>query len=195
MNVRKLTTMGILAGLSVALVIFIHFPIFPAVSFLEYDPADIPILIGAFAFGPAAGFCIAVVAAVIQGLTVSAQSGLYGILMHILSTGCYVLVAGLLYKRNKTRKGAVVSLVFGMLASAVVMIFSNLLITPAYLSTLNALAWADNFAIVKSLLPFIVLFNFIKPCINGLAVFFIYKPISNFLRSSTRARAPKTNTH
>ncbi|MFQ9412551.1 MAG: hypothetical protein ACLR1T_18100 [Evtepia gabavorous] len=39
------------------LVYVIHFPIFPAASFLEYDPADIPILIGTFAYGPLAGFC------------------------------------------------------------------------------------------------------------------------------------------
>lgn len=33
---------GMLAALSIVLVYVIHFPIFPAASFLEYDPADIP---------------------------------------------------------------------------------------------------------------------------------------------------------
>ncbi len=49
---RRLTTMAVMAALSIVLVALIHFPIFPAVSFLEYDPADIPILIAGFAFGP-----------------------------------------------------------------------------------------------------------------------------------------------
>ena len=48
----KVVKMGMMVAISVALVYFIHFPIFPAVAFLEYDPADIPILIGTFAFGP-----------------------------------------------------------------------------------------------------------------------------------------------
>ena len=48
-KVRKLVTMAMLAALSIVLVYVIHFPIFPAASFLEYDPADIPILIGTFA--------------------------------------------------------------------------------------------------------------------------------------------------
>ena len=41
----KLAKMGMLVAVSIVLVYFIHFPIFPAVAFLEYDPADIPIII------------------------------------------------------------------------------------------------------------------------------------------------------
>ena len=37
--------MGMMAAISIILVYLIHFPIFPAASFLEYDPADVPILI------------------------------------------------------------------------------------------------------------------------------------------------------
>ena len=55
-NVR-LAKMAMLVALAVVLVMLIHFPIFPAVAFLEYDPADIPILIGAFAFGPLRECC------------------------------------------------------------------------------------------------------------------------------------------
>ena len=51
---------------------------------MEYDPADIPILIGAFAFGPAAGLALTAVTALIQGVTVSAGSGIYGIIMPVL---------------------------------------------------------------------------------------------------------------
>ena len=52
----KLVKMGAMVAISVALVYLIHFPIFPAVAFLEYDPADIPILIGTFVFGPSQGW-------------------------------------------------------------------------------------------------------------------------------------------
>ena len=72
---RKLTVMAMLVAISVVLVYLIHFPIFPAAAFLEYDPADIPILIGAFAYGPVAGILLTGVASVIQGFTVSAGSG------------------------------------------------------------------------------------------------------------------------
>ena len=94
-NSVKLAKMGMLVAISVILVYFIHFPIFPVVAFLEYDPADIPILIGTFAFGPLAGLLITVVVSLVQGLTVSAASGAYGIIMHIIATGTFVLVAGI----------------------------------------------------------------------------------------------------
>ena len=104
----KIVKMGVMVAISVALVYLIHFPIFPAVSFLEYDPADIPILIGTFAFGPLAGLVLTVVTSVVQGLTVSAGSGLYGILMHVIATGVLVSVSGGIYHKNKTRKTAVI---------------------------------------------------------------------------------------
>ena len=81
----KLAKMAMLVAVSIVLVALIHFPIFPAVAFLEYDPADIPILIGTFAFGPVAGILLTVVTSVLQGVTVSAASGAYGIIMHIIA--------------------------------------------------------------------------------------------------------------
>lgn len=169
----RLAKMGMLVAISVVLVYFIHFPIFPAVAFLEYDPADIPILMGTFAFGPLAGVLLTVVTSVIQGLTVSAQSGLYGIIMHIIATSVLVLVAGLIYKKNKTRKGAVLALICGAVAMALVMICANMVITPLFMGVPRTVVW--------DLMPFIAGFNLVKAGINGLVTFLLYKRISGFL--------------
>lgn len=168
-----LAKMGMLVAISVVLVYLIHFPIFPATPFLEYDPADIPILIGSFAFGPLAGILITVVTAVIQGVTVSAASGVYGILMHVLATGAFVLTAGGIYRGTKTRKKAVIALICGVFAMTLIMIPANLFITPIFMGLPRA-------AVVE-LLPFIIGFNFIKAGINAIVTFFLYKRISNFL--------------
>jgi len=40
----RLVKMSSMVAISIVLVYLIHFPIFPAVAFLEYDPADISIL-------------------------------------------------------------------------------------------------------------------------------------------------------
>ena len=166
--------MGVMVAISVALVYLIHFPIFPVVSFLEYDPADISILIGTFAFGPLAGLALTVITSVVQGLTVSAASGLYGILMHVIATGVLVLVAGMIYHRKKTRTNAVIALVCGTAAMAVVMMGANMIITPVFMGVPAAAVW--------QLMPFIVGFNVIKAGINGLVTFVLYKRIANFLR-------------
>lgn len=173
-NTRKLATMAILIALSVVLVSLIHFPIFPQVAFLEYDPADIPILICGFAFGPVAGITVTIIASVIQGITVSAQSSWYGIAMHIIATATYVTVASTIYRRHKTRKGAAISLICGTLAMAAIMVPANLVLTSAF-TGLTAKAIWENF------MMFIVPFNLIKAGANGAVTFIIYKSISKLI--------------
>jgi riboflavin transporter FmnP len=169
----KIAKMSMLVAISVVLVYLVHFPIFPPVAFLEYDPADIPIFIGTFAFGPLAGLMLVVVTAVIQGVTVSAVSGLYGIIMHILATGSFVLVAGLIYRGHKNRKKAVVSLAAGVVSMTVIMVIANLIVTPYFMGV--------PVSVVKDLLPYIIAFNLIKAGINAIITFFLYKRISGFL--------------
>lgn len=169
----KLVKMAMLVAVSIALVAIIHLPIIPAVPFLEYDPADIPILIGAFAFGPGAGVLLTVVTSLIQGFTVSAGSGPYGIIMHIIATSTLTLVAGGIYSRNKSKKSALIGIICGTIAMAVVMFFANLVITPLFTG------WPR--AAVMELMPFIILFNILKAGINGIVTFVVYKRISPFL--------------
>lgn len=168
----KLAKMGMLVALSIVLVWLIRIP-FPPLPFLEYDPADIPILIGTFAFGPVGGIVLAVVTSIVQGLTVSSGSGAYGIIMHIIATGTFVLVAGLIYKFNKTRKGATIAVICGALAMVIIMIPANLFVTPAFMGMPRA-------ALIP-MLPAIIGFNALKAGINGLVTFFLYKPLSRFL--------------
>ena len=44
----------------------IHFPIIPAVSFIAYDMADVPVLIGTLLYGPIPGLLILLVASLVQ---------------------------------------------------------------------------------------------------------------------------------
>ena len=173
-NTKRLVTISVLIALSVVLVYLVHFPIFPAAPFLEYDPADIPIIFGAFAFGPLAGFIIVVIAAIIQGITVSAASGIIGILMHIFATGSFVLVAGNIYKRSKTRKSAVIALVAGTLTMTVTMVIWNVIFTPIFLG-------APLEAVLSLLIPAIIPFNLIKAGVNGTITFIIYKRFKNII--------------
>ncbi|MBR5559665.1 MAG: ECF transporter S component [Oscillospiraceae bacterium] len=171
---RRLTAMAMLVAVSVILLYLVHFPIFPAASFLEYDPADIPILIGAFLFGPTAGLAITVVASVIQGVTVSAASGPIGIIMHIISTGSMVLVAGNIYRKMHTRKGAAIALVAGVITMTTAMCICNLIFTPIFMG-------APIEAVLSMLVPIIMPFNLIKSGVNSVITFVVYKSISRLV--------------
>ena len=175
-NVRKLTALGMLGAISIILVATVHFPIIPAAPFLEYDPADVPILIGAFAFGPVAGFLLTVVVSIIQGMTVSAASGgPIGIIMHIVATGSCVLIAGNVYRRNKTRKTAAVALVIGALTMTVAMVVMNLILTPIFLGQ-------SMETVMQMLVPAIIPFNLIKAGLNCAITFVLCKSISHLIK-------------
>ncbi|MGL4606419.1 MAG: ECF transporter S component [Eubacteriaceae bacterium] len=171
---RQLTQMAVLAAMSILLVYLIRFPIFPAAPFLEYDPADIPIFIGTFMFGPIGGLILTGVVCVLQGITVSSGSGIIGIMMHFFATGGFVLVAGNIYKRNRTRKGAMIGLSFGVLTMTITMVLWNLIFTPLFLGV-------PLEAVLPMILPVILPFNIIKAGINAGVTFFVYKSVGKVL--------------
>lgn len=173
MNTKMIAKMAALIAIAIVLVLLIHFPIFPAVSFLEYDPADIPILIGSMAFGPMWGAILTVITSVIQGVTVSSASGPYGIIMHVIATLALTLTSSLIYFKHKTRIRAIVGLSCGVAAMVVVMFFANMVITPLFMGI--------PLEGVMGVMPFIILFNLIKAVINSVVTFLLYKRISGFL--------------
>ena len=174
-STKKLTTMAMLAALSIVLISIVHFPLFPSAPWMEYDPADIPIFIGTFLFGPISGLLLTVAVSVIQGVTVSAASGPIGIVMHILATGSFALLAGNIYKRRHTRGGAVAAILAGVASMTIMMVFCNLVFTPIFMGT-------PIDAVIPMLLPVIVPFNLAKAGINGLVTYIVYKPIGQLLR-------------
>lgn len=170
-NVVKVAMLGVLAALSVVLMLFVRFPILPVVPFMEYDPADIVILIGSFLYGPLEGLLLTVIISLVQGTTVSASSGWVGIVMHIISSGALAVSAGLVYKKFHTRSGALVALITGTLVMTLVMIPANLFFTVKF--------WGfPREQVVALLLPGIIPFNLIKAGLNSIVTFLIYKPVS-----------------
>ncbi len=168
----KISVMAMLTGLSLVLVALISFPIFPAAPFLKYDPADIPILICTFIFGPWAGLVVTFIVSLIQSLILGDFP--YGFLMHFLATGIMVLVSGLIYRRKKTTKNSIVSVVFGIIAWVLAMIVANLVITPYYMG-------APIQAVAAMIIPIIIPFNLIKSVINCTITLLLFKRLQSLL--------------
>ena len=169
MNVKRIAVLGMLGAISVVGALFVHFSIFPQVGFIEYDPADIPIFITTFAMGTWYGLLLTFVVSVVQGFTVSASGGILGIIMHIIATGTFVIAAGSIYARKKTRKTAYISLAVGTVAWTAVMVLWNLIITPKFLQV--------EVGTVIQLMPFIVMSNIIKAGTNALLTALLYKRV------------------
>lgn len=103
-NLRKITVMAMLAAVAVVSVYFIKFPLLPSAAFLEYDIADVPVLIGTMLFGPSAGLVILLITSAIQAFTVSSSSHIIGFLMHFCASGVLVLASGLMYKKSAAKR-------------------------------------------------------------------------------------------
>ena len=170
-SAKKLAVMAVLVAISAVLVYLVHFPLFPAAAFLEYDPADIPILIGAFLYGPVAGLILTAAASVIQAFTVSAQNHVYGLIMHVIATGTLTTVSSLIYRRRKTRRMAVIGLLCGTAAMGLIMLPANHFITSAFMGV-------PKNVVDAMLLPVILPFNLIKAGVNSALTFLLYKAVS-----------------
>jgi riboflavin transporter FmnP len=181
-DVFKMVKMGVLCALAIVLIIPLRFPIIPAANFLVYDPADVPILIGTFMFGPVAGLIMTAIVAVLQGILLNPDGGWVGIVMHFIATGTFVVVAGLVYKKFRTFGGAILALVLGSISMALITIPANLFFTVRF--------YGYPYAAVKGLLlPAIIPFNLLKAAINSIVTAILYKPLSRFFKAEKYLKA------
>ena len=170
----RLAKLGMLTALSIILVYMIHFPIFPAASFLEYYMADVPILIGTFLYGPWWGLALTAVVSVLQWLLVSPQSLWVGAVMHFCATGSYVIAAGLIYRKMRSLKGALIGMVIGSVLQTAMMIPMNLIFTVHFFGVPRET--------VLALLPTAIIpFNAIKTVANSILTFLLYKRVEKLL--------------
>lgn len=144
------------------------------VSFLSLEIKDSIIVLCALMFGPIAGLKIAVIVPFLEMITHS-STGVYGLIMNILSSITFAFVAGMIYKYKRSIYGAIFALVSGVFSVTAVMIVANLLVTPFYMNV--------PLAVVVDLIPTLFLpFNLVKATLNGATVLLLYKPFSTVLK-------------
>ena len=107
LSVRTISMTAMLSAVAYLLA-FVEFPVPLSPSFARMDLSDLPALIGAFAFGPLSGLLIELVKNALQLLTTS--TGGIGEIANFLMGAAYVVTAGFIYKRHKTKKTALARL-------------------------------------------------------------------------------------
>lgn len=189
-NVWKMTMTAMLSAIAFVLM-FLEFsvPIMP--GFIKMDLSELPALIGTFAMGPLSGVIICLVKNLLH-LFISSTGGV-GELSNFILGAAFVLPAGLIYKRWKGKKSAVMGAVLGALLMALISIASNYFITyPVYYNfmpketILNA--YQAIYSGVDSILECLIVFNapftFVKGLFSVIITMIIYKPISPLLKGT-----------
>ncbi len=172
LKVKAIVSIAMLSSISFILMLFnFPIPIFP--NFLLVDFSDIPALIAALIFGPLAGILVEFIKNVLNYFTVGSATGVpVGHAANFIAGILFVLPTYYLYKKLKTRKGMVFSLIVGSITMGFVMsVLNYYVILPAYTLFLNSPAMtapAMRQLIVTAILPF----NIVKGVIMS-AVFFL----------------------
>lgn len=183
MNIKKLTTLGILCALAIVANLVISFPIIPSVAFLKYDPKDIIIIIGGFIYGPFSAMLMSLLTSIIEVLYRNAGGNiLIDVLMNVISTCSLSCIAAYYYKKDHSKKGAIKGLVIGGIVSVAAMCLWNYIITPIYYGM-------PRDVVAAMIIPGILPFNLIKNAINVLIVIYLYKPLVNLLRRNNLANS------
>ena len=192
---RKLIGTSMLAAVSVVLM-FLSFPVPLMPSFIKMDLAELPALIGAFAYGPLAGAAVCLVKNLIS--LMKSSSGGVGTLCNFLLGVCFVVPAGLIYKYNRTRRGALIGALAGAAIMAVLSIFVNYYVVyPIYTAFMPMEAIIGMYQAInpkvqnlwQALIWFNCPFTFVKGLISVAITFLIYKPLSPFLKGARPSQA------
>nr|WP_052299847.1 ECF transporter S component [Thermovirga lienii] len=171
---ERIVKLAILSSLGLVLMFFVRFPVIPTASFLEYEPGDVPALVASFLYGPSSGLLVTAVIVIVQALTVSAGSSWIGALMHFAATGSMVLVAGVVYRRNPTFKGALMGLFLGSCTMIVLMVPLNFIFTSMFLDL-------PKEAVKEIIITAVIPFNVFKTAVNSTLTILLYKNVGRIL--------------
>lgn len=186
---RALTGTAMLAAVATILM-YMEFPIPIMPGFIKMDISELPALIASFAYGPLSGIAVCLIKNLIK--LPSTSTAAVGELFNFVMGALFVGVAGIVYKKNKTRKGAIIGAVAGALIMALVSLpYNYFVVYPAYvvmyhlpLEAIIGMYQAIN-PNVNGLLACLVTFNmpftFAKGMVDALLCFLIYKPLSPIL--------------
>ena len=187
MTTKFIARTAVFAAISIILytVPFLKFslPIFPA--FLEIHLDEIPAFMAGFAYGPLSGFMVVLVKTIVK-LPLTGTAGVGELADFIYST-VFVLPAAFIYKKRRTLKGALVSV---LVATAIQIVVSSLCTTYIMLDMYSKLYHLPKAVIlsmcqkinpaVKDLgIPFLLMvalpFNALKDAIVVLVTMLLYK--------------------
>lgn len=193
LNVKEIALIGMLGALAMVLMLF-NFPLPFAPSFLKMDIAELPALFAGFFMGPLAGFLVELVKILLKLVIQGTETAYVGELSNIVGSSFFVCVAALIYKKNKTRKGAIIAMTISSLAVSVLFIFINAFVMfPLYvklygmpMEAIIGMGSAANPLItdtVTLMLLAVFPFNIIKHGVTCVITYLVYKKSANALRS------------
>lgn len=192
---KILVEVGMLGAIAAVLMLFeIPLP-FIAPPFYEMDFSEVPVLIGTFALGPAAGATIELLKILLNLLLNGTSTAFVGEFANYLVGCSFILPAAFIYRSHKTKKNALIGMILGTVIMTIFGCLMNAyLLLPTYaaafgmpIDTIIAMGTSVN-ANITNIFTFVLFavapFNFIKGIITSTITLLIYKHISPILKGT-----------
>ena len=186
---HKLVITAMLGAIAFVLQL-LEFPIpFLIPSFVQMDFSELPALLATFSIGPVSGVSVCLIKNVVKVIFKTTTGGV-GELCNFLIGAALVVPAGLLYRRMKTRKGALIGALAGAVCMGILSVPINYFISyPIYTAfmPLDVIIgmYQELIPSVNGLLSCLVIFNLPFTMLKGLLCsalcFAVYKPLSPLL--------------
>lgn len=191
LDTRKIAQIGILAAIA-TLVMLLEFPLFFAPSFYELDFSEVIVLLSAFSMGPVAGIVTEGVKILLNLALNGTDTAGIGEIANFLIGCSFIVPAAIIYKKNKTRKNAIIGMIVGTILMTIIGSVVNLyILIPAYafaykipVDTIISMATQVNPAIqsLEQLVLFATVpFNLLKGTLTSVITFLMYKKVSKVL--------------
>ena len=195
LNTRKMAMIGMFSAIATVVMLFeVLLPFAP--PFYKLDLSELPIMVGALAFGPAAGVLMEFIKILLNILFDGTTTVFVGELANFC-VGCSLIIpASAVYTFWRKKKGATVGLIVGTLVLTVFgTAFNAIYLLPAFaelygmpMDVLLAMGEEVN-PFVKSgdIISFVVAcvapMNIIKGTVVSIITLLVYKPLSPILKS------------
>lgn len=193
---KKIALTAILSTLATILYMFIKFPLpmlFP--SFLDFQVSNLPAIIGGFLLGPVYGSLIVIIRFLIKLPFSSTQY--VGELADLIIGLAVVISSSIIYKKNKTRKGALIALTTSTVIWVITSVLLNrYVLVPFYIELFfkgDVNAFVNICKIIpgineqnymqKYLVYAVLPFNLLLSISVNLITFLVYKRLSNFIKT------------
>lgn len=182
----NLTRCGLLAAMAVIL----YYIEIPVVAFYKLDLSTLPAILAGFAMGPVQGAAVVVIKNLVHLLGTSTAG--VGEMADILMSCAFVIPASLIYRRCKTRKGALKAMLAGAAAMIVAAVLVNyFILIPAYQVLMNLpleviIGMGQKvFGFIDSTLKLVIFitapFNLLKAAVLSGTTYLLYKRVSPLL--------------
>lgn len=189
---HKLTVTAMLSTVAF-LLMFIEFPI-PALipAFVKLDISDLPELLAAFSLGPVYGVVVSFLKNLLFSVLHGTSSAYVGELFNFIMGAVFSFSAGFIYRKHKSRRGALIGALAGAVLMAALSVPLNYFVVyPAYvvcyklpldaiIGMYQAIRPSTN-GLLECLLVFNMPFTFCKGLLDVALCFLIYKPLSPLL--------------